>query len=66
VETGTVASDVVMPTPRCSMPSRAQPGLDPDRAIGTTIRDAHANNLGLYATVTQSGTVRVGDIVHAS
>jgi len=66
VETGAVASDVVMPTPRCSMPSRAQPGLDPDRAIGTTIRDAHANNLGLYATVTQSGTVRVGDIVHAS
>ena len=54
------------PRPRCSMPSRAQPGLDRDKAIGTTIRDANANNLGVYATVTQSGTVRVGDSVHAS
>ncbi len=66
VEVGPVASDVVMATPRCSMPSRAQPGLERDKAIGTTIRDAHDNNLGLYATVTQGGTVRVGDIVHAS
>ena len=66
VEVGTVGSDVLMPTPRCSMPSRAQPGLDRDKAIGTTIRDAHDNNLGVYASVSQSGTVRVGDIVHAS
>lgn len=66
VELGTVASDVLMPTPRCSMPSRAQPGLDRDKAIGTTIRDAHDNNLGVYASVSRSGTVRVGDSVHAS
>ena len=38
-----------MATPRCSMPSRAQPGLARDKAIGTTIRDANSNNLGVYA-----------------
>lgn len=65
VEIGTVTSDVLMATPRCSMPSRAQPGLERDKAIGTTIRDAHANNLGLYASVSRAGTVRVGDDVHA-
>jgi hypothetical protein len=66
VEVGTVTSEVVMLTPRCSMPSRGQPGLARDKAIGTTIRDANGNNLGLYAAVTRSGTVRVGDSVHAS
>ena len=66
IEVGTVASEVLMATPRCSMPSRAQPGLDRDKAIGTTIRDANTNNLGIYASVAQSGTVRVGDSVHAS
>jgi len=66
VALGGVVSDVLMPTPRCSMPSRAQPGLDRDKAIGTTIRDVHDNNLGLYASVSQSGTVQVGDSVHAS
>lgn len=66
VRVGSVLTDVLMPTPRCSMPSRAQPGLDRDKAIGTTIRDANANNLGVYAGVAESGTVRVGDSVHAS
>lgn len=66
IEAGSVASEVIMPTMRCSMPSRAQPGLERDKAIGTTIRDANSNNMGVYATVTQSGTVRVGDSVHAS
>ena len=66
MEVGEVASDVVMATPRCTMPSRAQPGLARDKAIGTTIRDANSNNLGVYAAVTRSGTVRVGDSVHAS
>jgi len=65
VELGEVGSDVLMPTPRCTMPSRAQPGFDVDRAIGTTIRDRHDNNLGVYASITRSGTVRVGDPVHA-
>jgi len=61
-----VRSDVLMPTMRCSMPSRAQPGLDRDLAIGTTIRDQHGNNLGIYASITQGGTIRLGDSVTAS
>jgi uncharacterized protein len=65
IEAGGVGTDVLMATPRCSMPSRAQPGLERDKAIGTTIRDANANNLGVYASVTRSGTVRVGDSVQA-
>lgn len=66
VEVGSVRSDVFMPTPRCSMPSRAQPGLARDLAIGTTIRDGHDNNLGVYASISRAGSVAVGDTVHAS
>jgi len=65
VELGGVGSDVIMATPRCSMPSRGQPGLDRDMAIGTTIRDGHQNNLGVYAAITRAGTVAVGDAVQA-
>jgi uncharacterized protein YcbX len=65
VEVGGVASEVLMPTPRCTMPSRAQPGLDRDTTIGTTIRDRHDNNLGVYARVTHGGSIRVGDTVTA-
>lgn len=66
VELGEVGSEVLMPTPRCSMPSRAQPGLERDKVIGTTIRDHHDNNLGVYARITRAGTIRVGDGVNAS
>jgi len=65
VAAGSLTTTVLMPTPRCTMPSRAQPGLDRDKAIGTTIRDRHDNNLGLYAAVAQAGTIALGDAVHA-
>jgi uncharacterized protein YcbX len=65
VDLGAVGSTVLMPTPRCSMPSRAQPGLARDLAIGTTIRDRHDNNLGLYAAISRAGSVQVGDTVDA-
>ncbi len=65
VEVGSVGSDVFMPTPRCSMPSRAQPGLERDKLIGTTIRDGHGNNLGVYASIARAGSLAVGDTVHA-
>jgi hypothetical protein len=65
VEVGAVGSDVIMATPRCSMPSRAQPGLDRDKTIGTTIRDGHDNNLGVYAAISRAGTISLGDPVHA-
>ena len=65
VHLGEVASSVFMPTPRCTMPSRGQPGLTRDKAIATTIRDAHENNLGVYASIATPGTIRVGDTVRA-
>lgn len=66
VDLGEVGSVVMMPTPRCSMPSRAQPGLEQDKSIGATIRDHHHNDLGLYAQITRPGTIRLGDPVNAS
>jgi uncharacterized protein YcbX len=66
IEVGGVRTEVLMPTMRCSLPSRAQPGIPRDKAIGTTIRDANGNNLGVYASVPESGTVRVGDSVEAA
>ena len=66
IELGSVASDIFMPTPRCSMPSRAQPGFERDPAIATTIRDGHENNLGVYGSISRAGSLVVGDAVHAS
>ncbi len=66
LEVGAVRSEVLMPTMRCSMPSRAQPGLARDLAIGTTLRDRHDNNLGLYAKIVGAGSIAVGDVVRAS
>jgi uncharacterized protein YcbX len=60
---GGAAANVLMPTMRCSMPSRAQPGIERDKKIGTTIRDGNANNLGIYCAVTTPGTISVGDPV---
>ncbi|MEX2292983.1 MAG: MOSC N-terminal beta barrel domain-containing protein [Acidimicrobiales bacterium] len=65
IAVGAVESDVFMPTPRCTMPSRAQPGLDRDLTIGTTLRDRHDNNLGVYASITLGGRVSIGDTVYA-
>jgi uncharacterized protein YcbX len=66
VDAGSVRSEVLMPTMRCSMPSRAQPGgLERDLAIGTTLRDQHGNNLGLYAKIVEPGAISVGDPVLA-
>jgi uncharacterized protein YcbX len=65
VAAGSLRTEVMMPTMRCSMPSRAQPGLARDKAIGTTLRDLHDNNLGLYAKIVEAGAISVGDEVRA-
>jgi uncharacterized protein YcbX len=62
---GDVEAKVSMPTMRCSMPSRGQPGIERDLKIGTTIRDGNNNNLGVYCSITRAGTIRVGDPVSA-
>jgi uncharacterized protein YcbX len=65
VSAGSLRTEVLMPTMRCSMPPRAQPGLEVDKAISATLRDHHDNNLGIYAKVTQAGAISVGDEVQA-
>ncbi len=57
---------VLMPTVRCPMPSRAQPGLRRDTGVAAALRDHHENNLGVYAAVTSAGPVAVGDPVGLS
>lgn len=52
-----------MPTVRCAMTTRAQPGLARDVAIATTLNRHHSLNLGVYCAVEQPGVVRVGDTV---
>ena len=63
LQLGAVVANVFMPTPRCSMPSRGQPGLGRDMKIGTSVRDGNDNNLGVYASITKAGTIAVGDAV---
>jgi uncharacterized protein len=63
LELGDIRSEVFMPTVRCAMPTRRQPGLDADKAVLRTLSDHHDSNLGVYATVTTDGTLRVGDAV---
>jgi uncharacterized protein len=53
-----------MRTPRCAMPTRAQPGgLARDTGVSRTLTDRHGNDLGVYASVARPGPVRVGDSV---
>ena len=65
VDAGSVRTEVLMPTMRCSMPSRAQPGLRARQGDRPTLRDRHENNLGLYATIATAGTISMGDEVRA-
>ncbi|MEZ5143718.1 MAG: MOSC domain-containing protein [Acidimicrobiales bacterium] len=56
----------IMPTVRCAMPLRAQPGLEPQPGLFKAMSELNAaipNHLGIYASVETPGTVRVGDRV---
>lgn len=57
----TVAIDC--PTPRCSMPTRAQPGIPADKTVLATIARDAGRCFGVYATPTKMGALRVGDPV---
>jgi hypothetical protein len=58
---GNVAMNVLMPTIRCVVPSRAQPGLDIDRRITKAVAVRAQRCLGIYCSVNSDGEVRVGD-----
>src|SRR4051794_9521534 len=63
LELGACSAFVDCPTPRCSMPTRAQPDLAADPKVLKTIVMEAERCLGAYATVTVGGPVRVGDPV---
>lgn len=63
VEAGACAALVDCPTPRCSMPIRAQPDVPADKSVLKTIARDADRCIGVYASVTRGGAVRTGDDV---
>jgi uncharacterized protein YcbX len=68
VQVGAVTLDVVLPTVRCVMTTRAQPPrvIERDLDIFKTLVRANQQNLGVYANVARPGTIRLGDEVTVS
>jgi uncharacterized protein YcbX len=60
---GETVLDVTMPTIRCVVPSRAQPGFEVDRRITKAVATRAQRCLGVYCWVQNGGSVRVGDDV---
>lgn len=58
---GGAVLDVTMPTIRCVVPSRAQPGIEVDRRITKAVAGRANRCLGSYCWVATGGTVSVGD-----
>ncbi|MCK0176785.1 MOSC domain-containing protein [Mycolicibacterium sp. F2034L] len=58
---GGAVLEVTMPTVRCVVPSRAQPGLDVDRRITKAVATKAGRCLGSYCWVETGGTVSIGD-----
>jgi uncharacterized protein YcbX len=54
---------VFMPTVRCSLPTRAQPGLARDLEVARVLRDQHNFSLGVYAAARSNGVLTLGDVV---
>lgn len=60
---GGAVLEVTMPTIRCVVPSRAQPGLEVDRRITKAVADRAHRCLGSYCWVDIGGVAGVGDEV---
>jgi len=58
---GGAVLEVTMPTIRCVVPSRAQPGFDVDRRITKAVAGRAGRCLGNYCWVDTGGSVSVGD-----
>lgn len=58
---GGAVLEVTMPTIRCVVPSRAQPGFDVDRRITKAVAGRAGRCLGCYCWVDTGGSVSVGD-----
>lgn len=57
---GGAVLEVTMPTIRCVVPSRAQPGLEVDRRVTRAVAGRANRCLGSYCWVDSGGAVRVG------
>jgi uncharacterized protein len=51
---------------RCTMVTRAQPGLERDLDIYKTVARHHDGNLGVWTTITNPGSVRAGERVEVA
>jgi uncharacterized protein YcbX len=60
---GQAALNVLMPTIRCVIPSRAQPGFEVDRRITKVVAARAERCLGVYCWVDSGGSIRAGDDV---
>jgi uncharacterized protein YcbX len=63
VEIGSATLRVTIPTIRCVVPTRPQPGLDLERGLTRRLVDRTDRFLGVYADVTRPGLLRIGDVV---
>jgi uncharacterized protein YcbX len=60
---GSAVLNVAIPTIRCVVPTRPQPGVDLDRGITRQLLERTNRFLGIYADVGTAGVVSVGDEV---
>jgi uncharacterized protein YcbX len=60
---GGAVLDVMMPTIRCVVPSRAQPGFEVNRQVTRAVARRAERCLGVYCWVDSAGSVRTGDQV---
>lgn len=67
VHVGSATLSPFMPTVRCVMTTRAQPGeIERDLGIVKTVNREHGSNLGIYCVVEIAGQVAVGDAVRVT
>lgn len=63
---GDLVTAVDAPTVRCSMPSRAQPGLSNDPSVMKTVAAEAERCVGVYANIERPGRIAIGDTVSAT
>lgn len=63
IRIGDAVLQILVGTPRCSMPSSAQPGLPQNWDVGAAVARAPGKAVGVYADVIEPGPVREGDAI---
>jgi uncharacterized protein YcbX len=63
IEIGSATMRVTIPTIRCVVPTRPQPGVPLDRQLTRQLATRTDRFLGVYADVTRPGVLRVGEVV---